>query len=120
MKSQKTGLSRIVDATRYSKQGLLSAWRNEAAFRQEILLLFILLPILFWLDVSRTEKLLLIITLLIVLVVELLNSAIENVVDLVSPDYHELAGRAKDIGSAAVFISILLAAITWGFILFTE
>ncbi|KLN65462.1 MULTISPECIES: diacylglycerol kinase [Vibrio] len=119
MKPGTTGIKRIIDATGYSMKGLASAWRNEAAFRQESVLLVVLTFITFFLPVTKLEQVLMIATLFIVILVELLNSAIEAVVDRIGSEYHELSGRAKDIGSAAVFVALCLVAITWGLILFT-
>ncbi|MDA1077161.1 MAG: diacylglycerol kinase [Proteobacteria bacterium] len=111
-----TGLTRIRHATVYSIQGLRAAWQHESAFRQETLLIAVLLPFAFFLGRHATEVALLITVLGIVLITELLNSAIEAVVDRVSSEQHELAGRAKDMGSAAVAISLLLAAIVWSLV----
>ncbi len=108
-----TGFTRIARATRYSAQGLRAAWRHESAFRQETVIVAFLLPASFWLGSTATQTALLIVTLAIILITELLNSAIEAVVDHVSPEHHELAGRAKDLGSAAVFVSLLLTASVW-------
>ena len=108
-----TGIRRIIRATRFSAQGLAYAFRNEAAFRQELALMVVLTPVAFWLGQSMIERLLLILSLLIVLIVELLNSAIEATVDRISDDHHRLAGGAKDMGSAAVFISLVVVAATW-------
>lgn len=102
-----------MDATGYSFQGLKAAWLNEAAFRQELLLAVILSISAFFLSVTTLERVLMIGSLLLVLIVELINSAIEAVVDRVSDDWHELSGRAKDIGSAAVFVALLLALLVW-------
>lgn len=110
---KKRGLARIVAAFFYSLSGLRSAFVNEAAFRQELLLFFVLLPILFFLPVSGYLKSLLFVVNTMVLIVELLNSGIEAVVDMAAPEYHSLAKRAKDMGSAAVLISLVLAAILW-------
>ncbi|WP_434362128.1 diacylglycerol kinase [Parasalinivibrio latis] len=118
MKPQVTGLKRILNATGYSIQGLRAAWKNEAAFRQELILLVIMTGITFFLPVNHIEQLLMIASLFLVVIVELLNSAVEAVVDRIGPEHHELSGRAKDIGSAAVFVSLLLVVITWGTILF--
>jgi len=109
-----TGLRRIMRATVYSAQGLAHAIRHEAAFRQELLLTIVLLPIAFWLGNTVVERALLIGTLLMVLIVELLNSAIEAAVDRHGEEHHELSGRAKDMGSAAVFISLLVVVLVWG------
>lgn len=114
MKPGATGLTRIFHATRYSIQGLKAAWKNEAAIRQEIALLVIFVPVTFFLPVTKLEQIALIVSLLLILLVELLNSAIEAVVDRIGPEHHELSGRAKDIGSAAVMIALFIAAIIWG------
>lgn len=112
-----TGLKRIICAAGYSARGFAAAWRHEAAFRQELLLCLILTPVLFIIEVSVIERVLLSGALMLVLVVEFLNSAIEAIVDLASPQWHSLAGRAKDLGSAAVLVSLIFAAICWGSIL---
>ncbi|CED71177.1 diacylglycerol kinase [Aliivibrio wodanis] len=117
MKPGQTGLRRVVDATGYSMKGLKAAWINEAAFRQEIILVLVLSFIAFQLPVSHLELALLIASLLLIVIVELINSAIEAVVDRISDDWHELSGRAKDIGSAAVFVSLFLAFVVWALIL---
>jgi diacylglycerol kinase (ATP) len=111
------GFRRLVRATRYSWQGFYSAFCSEAAFREELVLCLIMIPITFFLDVSLIERLLMILSLLLILVVELLNSAIEAVVDRIGFERHELAGQAKDMGSAAVLVTILMAVLTWGGIL---
>jgi len=108
-----TGIERIVRATRYSAQGLAHAWRHEAAFRQEIVLLLVMTPVGLWLGASPVERTLLIGSLVLVLIVELLNSAIETAIDRVGSEDHELSGRAKDLGSAAVMLSLLLAGAIW-------
>jgi diacylglycerol kinase (ATP) len=109
----RTGWRRIWNATGYSLKGLKAAWRNEAAFRQELIIVLILLPTAFYLGETATQKALLIFSLLIVLMVELLNSAIETVVDRIGSNPNELSGRAKDLGSAAVMISLLAAGVVW-------
>ncbi|HEY5633890.1 MAG TPA: diacylglycerol kinase [Burkholderiaceae bacterium] len=111
------GLERLVNATRYSMAGLAAAWRDESAFRQELALCAVLLPLGLWLGDTGVERALLVAPLVLVLVVELLNSAIEAVVDLASPRHHALAARAKDLGSAAVFASLVLVAAVWGLVL---
>lgn len=116
-KSGKTGIARLKSACAYSMRGLKAAYQNEAAFRQEIVLAIILIPAGLLLGKSALEQALLIGVVLLVLVVELLNSAIEAVVDRVGDGHHELSGRAKDMGSAAVFISLALVVITWVLIL---
>jgi diacylglycerol kinase (ATP) len=109
----KTGLRRLVNAAGYSLHGFGSAYRHEDAFRQEVLLAAILVPIPFLLDVSGIGKALMIGAVLLVLIVELLNSAIEAAVDRISLDRHTLSKRAKDIGSAAVFLSLVNVAVVW-------
>jgi diacylglycerol kinase (ATP) len=109
-----TDLRRILHATRYSAQGFLHAWRHEAAFRQELLLTALMLPLAVWLGRDAFEVLVLCATLRLVLMVEVLNSAIEATVDRVGQEHHELSGRAKDLGSAAVFLSLFLVGVTWG------
>jgi diacylglycerol kinase (ATP) len=111
-----TGFRRIVNATFFSFAGLRAAWRHEAAFRQELLLCAILVPTGVWLGRTAVERALLIGTCLIVLIVELLNSGIEAVVDRVGSEPHRLSGQAKDLGSAAVFLSLLLTLVVWGLI----
>jgi len=103
----------LINATRYSFQGLRHAWANEAAFRYEIYVLAVALPAAWMLSQSAAERALMIGSVLLVVVVELINSAIETTVDRVSIDRHELSGHAKDMASAAVFVSIVLAAIVW-------
>lgn len=112
-----TGILRVIKAAGYSWQGLKAAWCHEAAFRQEVVLTLLLTPLACWLAESTIELALLIGSLLLVLMVELLNSAVEAAVDRVSGDHHELSGRAKDIGSAAVFMSLVNAAVIWLIIL---
>lgn len=108
-----TGMRRIVHASRYSWQGLKAAWQHEAAFRQELLLALLLTPLAFVAGTTPVQQLLLLVLTWQVLVVELLNSAIEAVVDRIDPEHHPLAGRAKDMGSAAVLVSLMLAALGW-------
>jgi diacylglycerol kinase (ATP) len=109
-----TGIRRIIRATKYSAQGFGHAWQHEAAFRQEIGLTLVLLPCAIWLGRTGFERFILIICCVFVLVVELLNSAIEAAVDRHGTEHHELSGRAKDLGSAAVFLSLVIVAATWG------
>ena len=119
MANQKvTGIKRILNACVYSYYGYKATWLNEAAFRQEVALLVVTTPLALWLGQTVIEKLLLIGSLVLVLLVELLNSAIEAAVDRVGLEHHELSGRAKDIGSAAVNLALIWAAITWISILF--
>ena len=111
-----TGFRRIVNATFFSLAGLRAAWRDEAAFRQEVLLCVVLLPAGVWLGQTAVERSLLLGSCLLVLIVELLNSGIEAVVDRVGNEHHRLSGQAKDLGSAAVFLSLLLVLVIWGLI----
>lgn len=110
------GIRRLVLAAGFSVSGLCAAWRHEAAFRQECGLALLLLPCALLLAETWTQAALLVAATLAVLVVELLNSAIEAVVDLVAPQAHELAGRAKDMGAAAVFVSLLMAVFVWALV----
>jgi diacylglycerol kinase (ATP) len=113
----KTGLRRIRDAARNSFDGLAAAVRHEDAFRQELLLAAVLVPLGLWLGNTGIERALLVGTLLLVLIVELLNSAVEATVDRISLDQHPLAKRAKDLGSAAVMLALVLAGLTWALLL---
>jgi diacylglycerol kinase (ATP) len=108
-----TGLRRILNATRYSLAGIAAAARHEAAFRQELLLAVVLAPLGLWLGANGVERALLAGSVLMVLAVELLNSAVEAVVDRASPEQHELAKRAKDYGSAAVMVALAVAGLVW-------
>lgn len=108
----------MVSAFFFSIQGLKSCFQNEEAFRLETIFFLVLLVVLILIPVSPVLKLLLFFANCLVLIVELLNSAVEAVVDKVSPEYNELAGRAKDMGSAAVFISLVVAGVIWGYALF--
>ena len=112
-----TDVGRIVRAGSYSMSGLHAAVRKEAAFRQEIILFVLLAPLAVWLGRNGIERALLIGSLVVVLVVELLNSAIEATVDRISKKHHKLSGRAKDMGSAAVYLSVLLVVIVWACVL---
>ena len=107
------GPQRLANALRYSFNGLSEAIRVEAAFRQELILVVLLTPIAMWFDFSALERVMLIGVLLLLLAVELLNSALEAVVDRISLDNHDLSRRAKDFGSAAVFVMLALVALTW-------
>jgi diacylglycerol kinase (ATP) len=109
----KTGLTRLINATRYSLFGLAAAARHEDAFRQELLLAAVLVPLGLALGKTGVERALLVGSLLLVLIVELLNSAVEATVDRVSLDDHRLAKRAKDIGSAAVMLALVNVAAIW-------
>lgn len=108
-----TGIRRILRAAKFSAQGMAQAWRHEAAFRQEIVLTLVLTPIAFWLGQTAVERALLIGVCLIVIIVELINSAIEAAIDRHGSEQHELSGRAKDLGSAAVFVSLVLVLLVW-------
>ena len=108
-----TGLTHLINSTKYSLQGLKSAFINETAFRHECLMLGVLAPLAFWLGDNALEIALMIGVWLLVMALELLNSAVECVVDRVSLERHELSGRAKDQGSAAVFVGICLTVIVW-------
>ena len=118
MKPSETGLKRIVQAASYSARGIQWAWRHEAAFRQEAVCSMILIPVGFWLGDTAVEKSLLVGSWFVVLMAEILNSAIEAVVDRIGPERHELSGSAKDMASAAVLFALILAAIVWGLVLF--
>jgi len=109
----KTGLQRLINATRYSLAGLAEATRNEDAFRQELMLAIVLVPLGLWFGPSGIAKALLVGSVLLVLIVELLNSAVEAAVDRISLENHRLAKRAKDIGSAAVMLALANAAVVW-------
>jgi diacylglycerol kinase (ATP) len=115
-KSGNTGFRRVVNATFYSIAGLRSAWQSEAAFRQECVGVVVLIPVALWLGQNAVERALLLSSCVLVVIVELLNTAVEFVVDRVGTDHHELSGRAKDAGSAAVFMSIALAMLVWGLV----
>ena len=113
----KKGLRRLWNALGYSRDGLAAAWKNEAAFREEILLASIAMPLAIYLGKTGVERALMLGSILLILIVEILNSAIEAVVDKASPELHELAKRAKDMGSAAVLFSLINAAIIWACVL---
>lgn len=114
----KTGLRRLWNATHYSLSGLAEAARHEDAFRVELALALVLAPVALWLGATGVERAMLIGSLLLVLVVELLNSAIEATLDRISLENHRLAKRAKDMGSAAVMLSLITAGATWLLVLF--
>jgi diacylglycerol kinase (ATP) len=117
MKNEAKGLGRIINAFKFSMQGLKSCYQSEAAFRQEVWLSVVLIPLVFWLSDSSTDRVLLITPIFIVLIVEVLNSAIESVVDRIGHEHHVLSGAAKDMGSAAVWLSLMLFIVTWLIIL---
>ena len=112
------GIYRLLMAFVYSFAGFKAAWRNEAAFRQESIATIFIIPVGLWLGETWFQRALLIGIWLIVIITELTNSAIEAIVDRIGPEYNELSGRAKDLGSAAVFVSLLACAVVWGFIAF--
>lgn len=113
MANNVTGLTRIIKAAGYSWKGLRAAWQNEAAFRQESVAAVVAIIIACWLHVDAVTRVLLIGSVLLVIIVEVLNSAIEAVVDRIGSEQHPLSGSAKDMGSAAVLLSILLALLVW-------
>ncbi|MBK7646912.1 MAG: diacylglycerol kinase [Betaproteobacteria bacterium] len=109
----KKGLTRLINALGYSRDGLRAAWQNEAAFREEILLAAITIPLALVLAKTGVDRALMIGSIILILIVEILNSAVEAVVDKASPEKNELAKRAKDMGSAAVLLSLLNAVVVW-------
>jgi diacylglycerol kinase (ATP) len=109
-----TGVFRSLFALRNSIKGFKSAWRAESSFRQEVILFLLFSPLLVVLDIPPIQRLLLLVTMLLVLLVELINSSIEAAIDRISLERHELSARAKDCGSAAVTLSLLICALTWG------
>jgi diacylglycerol kinase (ATP) len=111
-----SSVRRLIDACRYSYAGFRHGIQHEAAIREELALLVILTPVSAFLHVSVMEHLLLVLSMLLVVLVEFMNSAIESTIDRISTDRHPLAGRAKDLGSAAVLISLAMWALTWGVI----
>ncbi|MET2847580.1 diacylglycerol kinase [Vibrio owensii] len=116
-KPRNTGLKRIIKATGYSAKGLRAAFKHEAAIRQELVMLAIAIVLVCVFDLSVIERILMLGVVVLVLIVELINSAIEAVVDRVGVEHHELSGRAKDIGSAAVMVALAFAGFTWLYIL---
>jgi len=115
--NQQGGIDRIIKATIYSWQGLKAALRNEAAFRQELVAFAVLAPLGYWLGDTGPGRAMLIGSLLLVLITELLNSAVEAVVDRTGSEHHELSGRAKDLGSAAVLIALINVVVVWVLVL---
>jgi diacylglycerol kinase (ATP) len=113
----KTGLRRLWNAFRYSLDGFRAAFKHEDAFRQEVLLAVIMIPLALWVHASHIGKALMIGSVLLVIVIELVNSAIEATVDRISLDSHKLAKRAKDIGSAAVLVSLVNVLVIWALVL---
>ncbi len=114
----KTGIRRLMNALGYSLEGFRAAFKHEDAFRQEVFLAVILIPLALYLESEALRRILMIGSIFLVLIVELLNSAVEAVVDRVSIERHALAKRAKDIGSAAVFVALTNVVVTWGLVLF--
>jgi diacylglycerol kinase (ATP) len=114
--NKKRGIQRIINAFKYTFAGLKSAWIHEEAFRQEIVFLIFVIPLGMWIGASSTQRAILIGFYLIIPLTELLNSSIEATVDRIGEEHHALSGRAKDLGSAAVFLSICTAVIIWGLI----
>ena len=115
-KGKNRGVRRIINAFRYTYAGLKAAWIYEEAFRQEILLLIFVVPLGIWVGASSTQRAILIGFYLNIPLTELLNSSIEAIVDRMGEEHHALSGRAKDLGSAAVFLSICIAVITWSIV----
>lgn len=116
----KTGLKRLWNAFGYSLAGFRAAYKHEDAFRQEVMLAAIMIPLALWAPVSALGKAIMIGSVLLVIIVELLNSAIEATVDRISLDSHDLAKRAKDIGSAAVLVSLINVLVVWGLVWFAS
>ncbi|CAH1903788.1 Diacylglycerol kinase [Candidatus Nitrotoga sp. HW29] len=112
-----SGLRRLVNALRYSLSGLFLAWRDESAFRQEAIFAIVLVPVAFMVPVDVTQRVLLVASVMLVLMVEMINSSIEAVVDRISLDIHPLAKKAKDMGSAAVLLALMNAILIWAMIL---
>ena len=112
-KPQASGLRKLVNSTRYSFQGFAAAWRNEEAFRLECVLFILLTPLALLVGEGLTHKLLLLLSLALVLLAEVINTALESVVDRVGEEHHPLAGQAKDLGSAAVFVTLSIVAMVW-------
>jgi diacylglycerol kinase (ATP) len=120
MKPGKSGLTRIIAATGHSIRGIRACWRHEEAFRQDVVISLILLALSFFVAESATQWLALIAPLFLLVIVELLNSAVEAAVDRIGHEHHELSGRAKDFASAAVFLCWFLIAAAWGAIAWTN
>ncbi len=113
----KTGTARVVQAFFNSLAGLQDAWRCESAFRQEVVLACVMVPVALLVPVSTAERALLVVTVFLVLIVELLNSCVEAAIDRISFEHHSLSKRAKDIGSAAVLVTLVMGALVWGVVL---
>ena len=117
MKPGYTGIKRLIHATRYSMQGLAACWHHESAFRQESVLTLIAIPFALYLGETGLERAVMIASVLLVPIVELLNTGVETVVDRFGEDIHHLSGRAKDVASAAVLLSVILAIVVWALVL---
>ena len=117
MSAKATGIKRILNAALYSWDGLRAAYQSEAAFRQELVLCAVAIPFAMWCDVTKLERVALIGSLLLVLMMEIINSALEATIDRISDEIHPLAKKAKDLGSAAVFLALVNAAIVWCYII---
>ncbi|CAA6808732.1 MAG: Diacylglycerol kinase (EC [uncultured Thiotrichaceae bacterium] len=111
--SDNKGVARLLKAAQFSWQGFRAAYKHEEAFKQEVLILLIAVPLALWLGDDGVEKALMIGSLLLLLIVELLNSAIESAIDRIGTERHELSGRAKDMGSAAVLLATINAILVW-------
>jgi len=116
---KRTGIRRVLYAALHSYRGLLHNIRHEAAVRQEVIAALMLIPLACWLEVSTVERLFLICSVLLVIIIELLNTAVEATVDRIGLEYHELSGLAKDTGSAAVFFGLLQCFIVWSIIIYS-
>lgn len=114
---KRKGLARLIAAGVNSLQGLKATFRSEEAFRLEVYVLLVAAPVALWLADDAIETVMLIGSVLLLLIIELLNSAVETVVDRIGPEFHELSGKAKDIGSAAVLVGMVIVAMTWGLLL---
>ena len=112
-KPDATGFRKLVNSTRYSWWGFKSAWKNEEAFRHEVRLAAVMMPLAFLIGEDHTHSLLLLLSVGLVLLAEIINSALESVVDRIGTEHHPLAGQAKDLGSAAVLLSLLIAGVVW-------
>jgi diacylglycerol kinase (ATP) len=118
MKNEAKGLKRLINAGQYSWQGFCAAYKSEEAFRQEVWLAIVLIPLGFFVGDTSIEKLILVSSVLFLMIVELLNSAIEAVVDRFGPEWNQYAGMAKDMGSAAVLLAVIMLLLSWGLIVF--
>ncbi|NOZ52073.1 MAG: diacylglycerol kinase [Gammaproteobacteria bacterium] len=118
-KKATTGIRRIINAGGYSINGFTAAFKHEAAFRQELAFALVLMPIAIWFGETNIERAILVASLLLVLIVELMNTAIEATVDRIGPEQHALSGRAKDVASAAVLLSLVNVVIIWAIIFLT-